>query len=174
MGWAKFQHDENLTAMQFLTSAWLLSGSGTVANRLGQVLEKQGQQEKARHMYALAVAAGGDETQDSRERLTKIAGGTADKEITDAKGELVRMRTVKLDTITAKSASAKFNLVFDSSPRPERAEFAEGDESLRTAGDQMKEKDFPVRFPDVSSIKIVRRGEVKCGSAGCSVELLPI
>jgi tetratricopeptide (TPR) repeat protein len=58
LGWAKFHSGENLTAMQFLTSAWLLSRSGTVANRLGQVLEKQGQMEKARHMYALAVAAG--------------------------------------------------------------------------------------------------------------------
>ena len=45
----------------FCTSAWLLSQSGTVANRLGQVLEKQGQPEKARHMYALAVAAGGSD-----------------------------------------------------------------------------------------------------------------
>ena len=42
MGWAKFQRGENLAAMQLLTSAWLLSESGTVANRLGQVLEKQG------------------------------------------------------------------------------------------------------------------------------------
>ena len=59
MGWAKYLRGENLAAMQFLNSAWLLSQSGTVANRLGQVYEKQGQPEKARHMYALAVAAGG-------------------------------------------------------------------------------------------------------------------
>jgi transglutaminase-like putative cysteine protease/tetratricopeptide (TPR) repeat protein len=176
MGWAKSLTGENLTAMQFLTSAWLLSGSGTVANRLAQVLEKQGQNQKAQHTYALAAAAGGSEIEDSRQRLAKLAGGTAgvDKEIAEAKIELAQIRTVKLEAITAKSASAKFNLVFDSSPRPERAEFVEGDESLRAAGDQLKEKDFPVRFPDVSSIKIVRRGELKCGTAGCSVELLPI
>src|SRR5271157_2382624 len=76
IGWAKFQRGENLAAMQFLTSAWLLSQSGTVANRLGQVLEKQGQPEKARHMYALAVAAGGSDVQDSRARLAKLAGDT--------------------------------------------------------------------------------------------------
>src|SRR5260370_33218995 len=35
MGWAKFQRGENLAAMQFLTSAGLLSQSGTVGNRLG-------------------------------------------------------------------------------------------------------------------------------------------
>jgi hypothetical protein len=65
-------------------------------------------------------------------------------------------------------------LVFDSSPRPERAEFVEGDESLRSAATQLREKDFPVKFPDVSSVKIVRRAQLTCGSAGCGIELLPI
>ncbi len=99
---------------------------------------------------------------------------------------MVESRTVKLGQIKldapakasapagGKTASARFNLVFDSSPRPERAEFVEGDESFRSAGDQMREKDFPVRFPDASSIKIVRRAVVSCGALGCAVELLPI
>ncbi len=176
MGWAKFQGGENLPAMQFLQSAWLLSQSGTVANRLGQVLEKQGQTEKARHMYALAVAAGGSDVADSRARLAKLAGDSAaaEKELAQAPAELVQARTVKLRSITSKTASARFNLVFDSSPRPERAEFVDGDESLRSVGEQLREKDFPVRFPDVSSIKIVRRGQLSCGASGCAIELLPI
>ncbi len=178
MGWAKFQRGENLAAMQFLTSAWLLSQSGTVANRLGQVLEKQGQPEKARHIYALAVAAGGsaNEVQDSRARLAKLAGDPAgaEKDIALAPTELVQARTVKLGAITSQPASARFNLVFDSSPRPERAEFVDGDESLRSARQQLREKDFPVRFPDVSSVKVVRRGLLSCGGSGCSIELLPI
>ena len=188
MGWAKFQRGENLAAMQFLTSAWLLSQSGTVGNRLGQVLEKQGQPEKARHMYALAVAAGGSDIQDSRARLAKLAGDSgvaeksvveksaAEKELAQAAVELVQTRTVKLGpiVISSKPVSARFNLVFDSSPRPERAEFVDGDESLRSAAEQLREKDFPVRFPDVSSVKIVRRGLLSCGASGCSIELLPI
>ncbi len=176
MGWAKYQRGENLAAMQFLTSAWLLSQSGTVANRLGQVLEKQGQPEKARHMFALAVAAGGSDVVDSRARLAKLAGdpAAAEKDAAQASTELVQARTVKLDPITSKPVSARFNLVFDSSPRPERAEFLDGDESLRSAGEQLREKDFPVRFPDVSSVKIVRRGTVSCGGSGCNIELLPI
>jgi len=178
IGWAKFQRGENLAAMQFLQSAWLLSQSGTVANRLGQVLEKQGQPEKARHMYALAAAAGGSVVGDSRSRLAKLASdpGVAEKELAQAPAELVQSRTVKLAPIVigSKPVSARFNLVFDSSPRPERAEFVDGDESLRSAGGQLREKDFPVRFPDVSSVKIVRRGLLSCGAAGCSIELLPI
>jgi len=183
IGWAKFQRGENLAAMQFLTSAWLLSESGTVANRLGQVLDKQGQTERARHMYALAAAAGGSDKQDSWVRLTKLVpdpvkAGTDVSQATlvlmQAQAELVQARTVKLGPITSKPVSARFNLVFDSSPRPERAEFVDGDESLRPAADQLREKDFPVRFPDVSSVKIVRRGWLRCGGSGCSIELLPI
>jgi transglutaminase-like putative cysteine protease/tetratricopeptide (TPR) repeat protein len=178
MGWAKYRRGENLAAMQFLTSAWLLSQSGTVANRLGQVLEKQGQPEKARHMYALAAAAGGSDVGDSRARLAKLAGDPAavEKDVAQAPAELVLARTVKLAAIVtnSKPVSARFNLVFDSSPRPERAEFVDGDEGLRSASEQLREKDFPVRFPDVSSVKIVRRGVVSCAAPGCSIELLPI
>jgi hypothetical protein len=176
--------------MQFLNSAWLLSQSGTVANRLGQVLEKQGQPDKARHMYALAVAAGGSDVPDSLDRLGKLVADAnilqmgasrpgVQKDVADATMELAQSRKVKLGqlnlgAITSKTASARFNLVFDGSPRPERAEFVEGDESLRSAGEKLREKDFPVRFPDASSIKIVRRAQLSCGSSGCAIELLPI
>src|ERR1700674_1141236 len=178
IGWAKFQRGENLAAMQFLTSAWLLSQSGTVGNRLGQVLEKQGQREKARHIYALAAAAGGsaDEVQDSRARLAKLTGDLGPAEKSAAEKDIAQARMVKLGpvVISSKPVSARFNLVFDSSPRPERAEFVDGDESLRAAAAQLREKDFPVRFPDVSSVKIVRRGLLSCGASGCGIELLPI
>ena len=173
IGWSKFLRGENLDAMQFLTSAWLLSQSGTVANRLGQVSEKQGQREKARQMYAFAVAAGGSAVADSRERLGKLAPGSAEKDAAQTASDLVQARTVKLGSIAPK-ASARFNLVFDSSPRPERAEFVDGDESLRSASAQLREKDFPVKFPDVSSVKIVRRAQLTCTPSGCSIELLPI
>ena len=176
IGWSKFLRGENLDAMQFLNSAWLLSQSGTVANRLGQVLEKQGQREKARQMYAFAVAAGGSAVSDSRERVGKLASGadSAEKEAAQAARDLVQARTVKLGPLTTKGERARFNLVFDSSPRPERAEFVDGDEDLRAAAAQLREKDFPVKFPDVSSVKIVRRGQITCAASECGIELLPI
>ncbi|MGA2356477.1 MAG: tetratricopeptide repeat protein, partial [Terriglobales bacterium] len=186
IGWAKFQRGETLSAMQFLNSAWMLSQSPTVANRLAQVYEKQGQSEKARHMYALSIAAAGSantkDKQESEARLAKLSsdptpsGKTADPspDPKKAKEELIEERTVKLSQITAKSATARFNLVFDSSPRAERADFAEGDESLRPAVAQLREKDFPVRFPDVSSIKIIRQAKLTCTPSACTIELLPI
>ena len=126
IGWAKFQRGENLAAMQFLTSAWLLSQSGTVGNRLGQVLEKQGQREKARHIYALAVAAGGsaNEVQDSRARLAKLAGdlgpaekSAAEKDIAQAPAELAQARTVKLGPIVSVASQFRRGLISCSTAR---------------------------------------------------------
>ena len=188
IGWAKFQRGETLSAMQFLNSAWMLSQSPTVANRLAQVYEKQGQPEKARHLYTLSIAAAGNtnnnnkDEQDSEARLAKLASDpalsakTADPspDPKNAKEELIEERTVKRSPITTQPATARFNLVFDSSPRPERADFAEGDESLRPAASQLREKDFPIRFPDVSSIKIIRRAKLTCTPSACTIELLPI
>ena len=72
IGWAKFLQGETLDAIQFLNSAWLLSQSGVVADRLGRVYEKEGQKEKARHFYALATAAGGPDAQSAREQATRF------------------------------------------------------------------------------------------------------
>ena len=137
---------------------------------MGQVYEKAGQREKAQHFYQLACGAGaGAPTTPG----VGVMGSLAPARECPA-SELVAARTVKLPGLTAKSGSARFNLVFDSSPRPERAEFVDGDESLRSASAQLRETDFPVKFPDVSSIKIVRRGVVTCSASGCTAALVPI
>ena len=175
IGWASYLHGESMEAMQYLNSAWLLSQSGTVGNRLARVFEKEGQKDKARHMYALALAAGGSEAEASRQGVTQLAASAAaaEKEITDAATELLQLRTVQLAAITSATASAKFALVFDSATKPERAEFQEGDPALNAAGQQLQQKDFPVKFPDVSSIKIVRRATLSCANSKCAITLLP-
>jgi hypothetical protein len=65
--------------------------------------------------------------------------------------------------ITSATVSAQFALVFDNSSQPERAEYVEGDVALRTASDQLRVQHFAIKFPDVSSIKIVRKGALSCG-----------
>jgi hypothetical protein len=175
MGWAKFLQGTTLESMQFLNAAWILSQSGTVGNRLARVYEKENQPEKARHMFALAVAAGGAEAQGSREQLIRLSASpdAADKEVTQAGAELLQMRTVKLSG-AATAGSARFALVFDGASKPERAEFLEGDPTLRGAGDQLREKEYTVRFPDVSSVKIVRRATMTCSGAECRIVLQPL
>jgi hypothetical protein len=176
VGWARFLQGETLEAMQYLTSAWMLGQSGTVGNRLARVLEKEGQHDKARHMMALAVAAGGGEAQASKQALLKLSTSpeAADKEVGEAAAELLQMRTVKLPVIASGTPSAQFALVFDNSSQPERAEYVDGDAALRPAGDKLRDQHFTVKFPDVSSIKIIRKGTLSCGSSGCAIVLMPL
>lgn len=175
IGWARFLQGQLLESIQYLTSSWQLSQSGTVANRLARVLEKENQRDKARHIFALAVAAGGSDAQNSRDQLLRLSASPegADKEVVQAGSELLQMRTVKLPSPVAASGRAHFALVFDSSSRPERAEFLDGDPALRGASEKLLERDYPVKFPDVSSVKIVRRATLTCDGSGCAVVLLP-
>jgi hypothetical protein len=176
IGWAKFLQNQPLDAIQFLTSAWLLSQSGVVADRLGRVYEKEAQKEKARHFYALAAAAGGPDAQAAREQVMRL-GASADaavQEIGQASAELFQMRTVMMPASTGSTGSAQFALVFDASSKPSRAEFLDGDSSLRSAAGTIREKEFQVRFPDDSSIKIVRRAQLSCAQSGCSLVLDPV
>ena len=176
VGWAKFLQGETLEGMQYLNSAWLLSQSGTVENRVARILEKEGQREKLRHALALAVAAGGGEVAASREQLLKLSTtpDAADKEIAAAGAELLQARTVKLPAIVTGTASAEFVLVFDGSNKPDRAEWLDGDATLRSATDELRKKEYPVKFPDVSSLKIVRKGALSCSGSACAVVLLPL
>jgi hypothetical protein len=176
IGWAKFLQGEYLESMQFLNSAWLLSQSGSVENRLARALDKEGQRKKGRHAFALAAAAGGGDVAASREQLLKLANGpdAADKEIAQASTELLQMRTIKVPAITSGTASAEFALIFDGSNKPDRAQWLDGDVSLRSVADKLCEKEYPVKFPDASSVKIVRKATFSCDASACSVVLQPL
>jgi len=176
IGWARFLQGENLDAMQFLDAAWRLSQSGTVGNRLARVLEKLGQREKASHAFAMAVAAGGGDVSASKDALLKLsqAADSVDEAVVKAGAELLRMRTVKLPSLANSMFSAQFALVFDGSNKPERAEWLDGDATLRSAGDKLREQEYWVKFPDVSSVKIVRRATLSCDGSTCAVVLEPL
>ena len=178
IGWASFQRQENMASLQFLESSWLLSRSGTVANRLARLYEVEGQHDKARHMFAMAVAAGGAEVEKSKAEVVRLSASpaAAQAELSQAPTDLQQARTVKLPAIAAAKpgATAQFNLVFDGSNKPERVQFVSGDESLRVADEQLMKAVYPVKFPDVSSIKIVHRGTLSCSAAECTIVLTPL
>ena len=152
-----------------------MSRSGTVANRLGRLYEREGQHDKARHMFALAVAAGGGEVEKSNAELLKLAASpaAAQQEAAQAKADFQFARSVKLPAI-GKTGTAQFILVFDGSNKPERVQFVSGDEGLRGADEQLMKAVYPVKFPDVSSIKIVHRGTLTCSTSECTIELVPL
>ena len=174
LGWARFLQGDNLAAAQFLEAAWSLSLSGTVANRLGQVYEKTGARDHARLLYALAVEAGGPEAAASREKVVNLGATGVEKELAKASAELEKMRNIGLPQLVSGTASARFEMLFDNSTNPERVQFLDGDESLRSAGEKLQKLEYPVKFPDISSIKVVRLGMVSCTTSSCKLSLLPL
>ena len=175
IGWAAFLRKENMSSLQFLESSWLLSRSGTVANRLARLYEEEGQKDKARLMFAMAAAAGGADIQRSMEELQKLSANASDAQAQLAEGRaaFLQARTVKVPS-TGKAGTAQFTLVFDGSNKPERTVFVSGDESLRSADDALMKATYPVKFPDVSSIKIVHRGMLTCTASECTITLVPL
>ncbi len=174
LGWARFLQGDNLVASQFLDSAWELSQSGTVANRLARVYEKTGAVDRARHMYALAAAAGGPESQSSRLQVKKLNAASAEKNLSQAVIELEKMRTITLPQLVSGNATARFMMIFDNSTTPDRAQFLDGDEALRGAAEKLQAMEFAVKFPDVSSVKIIRLGTISCHSSSCKLEMQPL
>lgn len=174
IGWAEFLKGERLDGMRFLESAWTLSQSGTVASRLARVYEKTGDTAKAKHMLLLAVAAGGAEADTSRAQLARLNAGRVAPDMTQAQAELVQMRSVKVRALAQKSGHAEFVLVFDGSSRPQRVEYREGDADLRSAEPSLTDGDYPVSFPDNSSVKIVRQGVLSCAASGCVLAFKPL
>jgi tetratricopeptide (TPR) repeat protein len=174
LGWARFLQGETLEATQFLDAAWNLSQSGTVANRLAHVYEKTGARDRARHMYALAAAAGGAEAQRSREQLAKLGSVNVDQELARAGAELEKAKTLPLPQLVPQPASARFAILFDNSNTPDRIQFLDGDDSLRAAVEKLQRLEYPVKFPDISSIKVIRIGTVRCRASACAFQLQPL
>jgi TonB family protein len=175
MGWARYLQGDSLVATQYLDAAWQLSLSGTAANRLARIYEKNGSLDRAQHMYALAAAAGGADAQKSEEQVRKLKPAAAEKLLASAPAELEKMRMLPLPSLTSTTASARFVLVFDNSSTADRVQFIDGDAALNTAAvNKLQTTDFPVKFPDVSSIKIIRLARVSCANSSCTVSLIPL
>jgi tetratricopeptide (TPR) repeat protein len=173
-GWARFLQGDNLAATQFLEAAWSLSLSGTVANRLGRVYEKTGARDHARLLYALAVEAGGSEAAGSREKVAKLSPIGVEKELTKASAELDKVRNIRVPQLASGTASARFEMLFDNSTNPERIQFLDGDDSLRRTDEKLQKVEYPIKFPDISSIKVVRLLKVSCSESSCTITLLPL
>jgi TonB family protein len=84
------------------------------------------------------------------------------------------MHNIGLPNLVSGTASARFEMLFDNSTNPDRVQFLDGDESLRSAGEKLQKLEYPVKFPDISSIKVVRLGKVSCTTSLCRLSLLPL
>ena len=186
LGWAYFRNPDLAAGERYLHAAWILSQDPVVGDHLGKLYESEGKRQQAAHIYELAHATGSDGTEAAK--LYKTLTG---RDIEDAMSpslarrhnrtgsmpmwpgeELSRMRTIKLPTITTKSASAEFFVLLSAGPKVEGSQFISGSDELKNAGQSLSSVNFRAEFPDAGPVRIVRRGVLMCGALGCDFTLL--
>jgi len=172
IGWAKYRQGQTLEGLRFLKSAWTLSQSCAVANRMARIYAKAGQPANAKHFYALSAAVPGADSENSKAELEKLDPVGAAKLISQAKAEVAQLNTVRFPNVAKKQGAAEYLFVFDGTERPDHLTYLNGE--LAGVDKVLSDSTYPVLFPDVSSVKLVRRGVVTCSAADCVVTLKPV
>ena len=178
LGWVFFQKGDLPAAERYLRAARFLdSGTGTIADHLGQLYQRSGRRAEAIKAYAAALATG-DSFPQARGRLAALAGGAARVErlVNEAAhGDVQASRTLRIARATRLNGSGIVELLFAPGPRIEAMRFTSGPDELRTLADGIRAatSSFPVLFPDSTPIRLPMRGLLSCSPAsGCSVFLL--
>ena len=171
LGWVYFRRGDMEQAKRFIQSAWLLGPNGEVAYHLGEILEKQGQRDKAIEMYA-AAAGVKRAYQPAREKLQTMVGDKkkTEAEITEMAKKYNTSPKLPLGSLSKVDGEADFAFVF-APGKVEGVRFLGGSDSLKALNDKLATLKYPVEFPNDTPTKLVRRGTVTCKSAECTLIL---
>jgi hypothetical protein len=81
--------------------------------------------------------------------------------IEKGRSELLAMRTRKLDA----SGKGKGDFFVLASPaKNDQVKFVSGDSEIRALADVVKSTNLDIKFPNASSVRVLRRGTVTCGT----------
>jgi tetratricopeptide (TPR) repeat protein len=196
LGWVHFRMGNLDQAEKYLRSAWELSQDWGEADHLGQVYERQHNNQAAARMYRLALyrfpqqpkrQPGESEKREpgdlekTRARLQHLIPGSSTTQLrsdTEASTEVNRLRTIKLARLMPGTESAEVFVVFAPDPktsslRIEDVKFISGSEKLKSAGTALMSANFQVPFSASGHARLLRRGIIGCYQySGCSLTLL--
>jgi tetratricopeptide (TPR) repeat protein len=171
LGWGYFRAGDNVTAEKFLRAAWDLSQFTAVGNHLAKVLASTGRAKDAQEFERLSAI------EHTTIKPPAFLGANAKPMITTARpggDTLSNMRTFKITGAPrSASGSGELLLLFANSSQPGEIKWLRG-AALQDLEPKIKEMSFHVTFPDDSPTKILRRGVLYCGAAGCHITLIPI
>jgi tetratricopeptide (TPR) repeat protein len=189
LGWVYFNAGDLDKAEKYVSASWQLGQHGEVADHLGQIYEKRGDKDSAMRMYALAISALRP-IPETHDRLAALAGGNAkaDAAVAKYKEQLQKSRTIDLGKIAKETGSAEFFVLLSrgagekassssegaAAATVEGVKFAGGDEKLRVFTEALRTAEYPLKFPDDTPVKILRRGVLSCSTATgtCSFVLM--
>jgi tetratricopeptide (TPR) repeat protein len=166
LGWVHFAEGDLDQAQKYVGAAWNLGHHGEVGDHLAQIYEKQGDKDRAIHIYALSLS-GLRPTPETRDRLASLAGGNAqaDAAVARYKPELDHLSTVDLGKAT-QTGNADFFVLLSggagSNAHVDAVKFVSGDEKLKTFTEALRTADYHLTFPDNTPVKVLRRGTLSC------------
>jgi len=178
-GWVAFAEGKLDEAGKYLMAAWQLSPRADVGDHLGQVFEKQGDNGKAAHFYALAMNTKRP-LPETRGRLAALVGGDskADAAIAGAEGEYERLSAIHLANTGKLDGKADFFVLLKPDAGSDVAvnsiKFVSGDEKLKPLGEALQQAHFPQSLPSTIAVKLLRRGTLFCVAGGdCTFRPIP-
>jgi hypothetical protein len=160
-GWVQFKQGSPDKAEAFILPAWQATGSGAVAEHLGEIAEMRGNRDQAIRYYTMSLATDSPSiTASTKLAGLGVTGDVLNSAVAKAKKEMVAERTVKLDA-TGKGTADFFLLVAPG--KIEDVKFVKGEESLRSLADMLKASSVPMKFPPGAQAHVVRRVRLTCG-----------
>ena len=160
-GWVEYQRGNLDVAEHYIRASWEATGSGNICEHLGEIYEKRGNKDEAIHYYVLSLV-GQSPSDEARTHLAAL-GVTGDlgNRIEKGRVEMQALRTRKLDA-SGKGTGDFFALI--SPAKNDQVKFVNGDTEIKALSDTVKSTSLGVMFPDPSSVRVLRRGTVTCGT----------
>jgi tetratricopeptide (TPR) repeat protein len=169
LGWVYFQKGDYAKALNFVRASWLLNQHGEVGDHLAQIYQKQGEKDRAIHMFALAIAAP-HSVPETRARLVILLGGNTgvDALVKQAQPELASIRTLPAGKLLKEDAQAEFWVLMSPGSKTAKVDavkFVSGSEKLRPLAAKLRDLEYGPMFPDASPLKLIRRGTLACSAS---------
>jgi Flp pilus assembly protein TadD len=169
LGWVFFQKGDNAKALDFIRASWLLNQHGEVGDHLAQIYQKQGEKDRAIHMFALAIAAPHSVPETRARLVILLAGNTGiDGLVRQAQPELASIRTLPAGKLLKEDVQADFWVLLSpggKTARVDAVKFISGSEKLRPFAGKLRDLEYGSMFPDASPIRLVRRGTLACSAS---------
>lgn len=112
-GWIRFKMGKLAEAEEYVSAAWRLNPSGTVADHLGQIFQKEGKLEQAAEVYRMGLAT--DPKSDSlRQRLNSVPSGSHKQHGPEVNpfNNLNTLRTLPLSGFARDSGTGEYFMLF--------------------------------------------------------------
>lgn len=176
LAWIDFRRGDTAAALRYMQPAWDLGQSGVFAEHLAEMLDAEGDHDRAAAYYARALAADAPDASAAARLMTLVPGASERSAlVTRAPAALAADRTVAVPRVAGVDGHADVFVSVGSNGAVEDARFISGDDALRVAVGGIRAATMPSRLPGDALTHVVRRGTLTCstGADACALVLAP-